>query len=170
MLQTVEPQNRTEELQNKLEGLQNSTDDQTLASTHEEIMRKGGAALEAGDMDAYLELHVENPVFHVFGPEEIAGDFHGKPALKELYSKIRRLVGGTDFSLGIHDALYTKAHGIWLVLFFSNREKAYENHYTMYVVCHFYQGLISECWFVFWPKKVTISPLPPSGHEQRTWQ
>jgi hypothetical protein len=165
MLQTVERQNAIEESQNRVEESEDS-----LVSTHEQIMRKGGAALEEGEIDAYLDLHVEKPVFHVFGPEEIAGDFHGKAALKQLYSNIQKMVGGTNFSTCIHDALYTKAHGIWLILFFPDRHNAYENHYTMYVVCHFYRGLISESWFVFWPKKVTISPLPPSGHEQRTWQ
>ncbi|MBY3557350.1 nuclear transport factor 2-like protein [Rhizobium laguerreae] len=146
----------------------NSTEDvEGLKAAHEQIMRKGATALEDGEIDGYLDLYVDNPVFHVLGPMEVSGDFHGKDALRELYSKIQKLVGGDNFTTIAHDTLFTGAHGIWLILFYPDGDRFHEKHYTMYAVNHFYHGRISETWFVFWPKKVTISPLPPSGHDLR---
>jgi hypothetical protein len=135
-----------------------------LRQSHARIMLAGADALECGKLEEYLALHHSELVFHVFGCSEIHGDYHGSAALGTLYDRVRAIVGGDNYSLEVHDTLSTSAHGIWLIQLFPNREKSREEHDTMYVVCEFYEGLISQAWFVFWPRKEVFSPFLSQGH------
>jgi hypothetical protein len=136
----------------------------SLWAAHDKLMKEGAKALEAGRMNEYAAVHSDDLIFHVFGRSEVEGDYSGKRELLNIYDQFCQLVGGDKFSIDVHDTLTTVAHGIWLIQFFPNRDKSLEEHDTMYVVCHFNGGLISEAWFVFWPPKMIISPLPPDGH------
>jgi hypothetical protein len=135
-----------------------------LRQSHENIMRAGAVALERGKFEDYLALHHPQLVVHVFGPSEIHGDYHGHASLSVLFEKIRAIVGGDNYSLEVHDTFSTSAHGIWLIQFFPDREKSREEHDTMYAVCEFYEGQISQAWFAFWPRKEVFSPFLSEGH------
>jgi hypothetical protein len=118
-------------------------------------------------MEEYLALHHPELVFHIFARPDVAdiqGDYYGHGALRELHDRLRTIVGGTNFSLEVHDTLASSAHGVWLIQFFPDRNKSPDDHETIYVVCEFHDGLISQAWFVFWPRKEVVSNLHSEGH------
>ena len=137
--------------------------DESLGDRNARVMSEGARALEAGRIDDYLGLHSDELLFHVLGPDQVAGDYLGREALRDMIGRFKRLAGGPDVSVVVHDTLSTAKHGVWLIQFFPDPEGS-PDHDTMYAVSHLHRGSISETWFVFWPKKVHISPLPPDGH------
>lgn len=140
-----------------------SFESEELSQQHREIMMRGATALGSENLDDYLRLHHDDILFHVFAPNHLTGDYRGKSALRSLHKSFKAIVGGPSFTIDVHDTFYTDAHGIWLIQFYPDRENS-EDHDTVYVVCQFNSGLISEAWFVLWPKKLVTSARPPDGH------
>jgi ketosteroid isomerase-like protein len=48
-----------------------------MAHPNEEVLKKGYAAFNSGDMDAVRETFADDIVWHVSGTTELAGDYKG---------------------------------------------------------------------------------------------
>jgi len=115
-----------------------------VAHANEELMRRATELLNAGDAQAFLDLHTDDVVVHITGRNPASGDFKGKGEVAtSLQSQMALLDGPPEFE--IHDVLATDEHGVVL-----GRQRATRKGETLEtsvtVVAHFRDGKFSEIW------------------------
>jgi len=79
-----------------------------------ELLRKGYAAYNSGDMATINELFADDIEWHVPGRSELAGDYHGKDEVFSFFGKLMERSGGTS-RVEVHDVLANDDHGVVLV-------------------------------------------------------
>ena len=79
-----------------------------------ELLRKGYAAYEQGDMDTINELFADDIQWHIAGRSPLAGDYKGKEQVFGFFAKLMEISEGTS-KLEIHDILANDEHGVVLV-------------------------------------------------------
>jgi ketosteroid isomerase-like protein len=73
-------------------------------------------ALMAGDMEAFGPIVGENCIVHYPGNHFLSGDYHGRAAIVDLYSKLYRIgIEQGTFIGELHDALVSDDHASALV-------------------------------------------------------
>ena len=92
-----------------------------MAHPNEDLVRKGYAAFQSGDMATLNELLGEEVVWHAPGHNQLSGDFRGRDAVLATFQKTFELSGGS-FKLEIHDVLANDAHVVVLVTATAERE------------------------------------------------
>ncbi|WP_328881704.1 nuclear transport factor 2 family protein [Streptomyces sp. NBC_00299] len=62
---------------------------------HAQLVRKGYAAFERGDMDTLRELMASDCTQHVPGSHPLSGDYKGMDAIIEMYGRLAAETNGT---------------------------------------------------------------------------
>ena len=78
------------------------------------LVRRAHAAQARGDLDAYLALLADDFVLRIPGRSRIAGEYHGREAMRRHFAEIAALSGGT-FRTSVHDVTAWDEHVIALV-------------------------------------------------------
>ena len=92
-----------------------------MAHPNEDLVRKGYAAFQSGDMATLNDLLGEEVVWHAPGHNQLSGDFRGRDEVLATFQKTFELSGGS-FKLDIHDVLANDAHVVVLVTATAERE------------------------------------------------
>jgi ketosteroid isomerase-like protein len=115
-----------------------------MAHPNEDLVRKGYAAFQSGDMATLNELFADDIVWHAPGRNQLSGDFRGREAVLATLQKTFELTGGT-FKLDIHEVLANDAHAVGLVKANAQREgKTLEDNSVQ--VFHISDGKVTEQW------------------------
>jgi uncharacterized protein len=72
-----------------------STKEMTMASSNEDLIRRGYAAFGAGDMDTLTSLMAEDVVHAIPGNNRFTGEHKGTDELTALYNQLFVVSGGT---------------------------------------------------------------------------
>lgn len=109
-----------------------------------ELLRRGYAAYDAGDMDTINELFHEDVVWHVAGHSPNSGDYKGKEQVFGFFAKLMELSDGTS-KVEVHDMLANDEHGVVLVKESATRKgRSHEGQATH--VFHLRDGKVTEFW------------------------
>lgn len=92
-----------------------------MAHPNEDLVRRGYAAFQSGDMATLNELLADDVVWHAPGRNQLSGDFRGREAVLATFQKTFELTDGS-FKLDIHDVLANDAHVVVLVTATAQRE------------------------------------------------
>lgn len=85
-----------------------------MAHPNEKLLRIGYEAVIADGVTAVTDMFDDNIRWHVPGRHRVAGDYHGKWGVEELW---RKLMGESDgtFQMEVHDVLANDEHGVALL-------------------------------------------------------
>lgn len=115
-----------------------------MAHPNEELVRRGYAAFQSGDMATLKDLFADDIVWHATGRNQMAGDFKGTDAVLEQFGKTFEVTGGT-FKIDIHDVLANDEHVVVLVHATGEREgKRLDDNSVQ--VFHVRDGQVTEQW------------------------
>jgi ketosteroid isomerase-like protein len=114
------------------------------AHPNEVLLRMAYDAQARGDIGAYLQLLTEDVVLHVPGRSRIAGEYRGKEEVRQHFSEIAALSGGT-FRTGVHDVLAGDEHAVGLVRAQAERDGAKVDLPRVHV-WHVRNGKLAEVW------------------------
>lgn len=116
----------------------------TVAHPNEELVRRGYAAFQSGDMATLNELFADDIVWHSPGRNQMSGDFKGTDAVLEQFRKIFEVSGGT-FKIDIHDVLANDDHVVVLAHATAEREgrRLDDNNVQVF---HVRDGKVTEQW------------------------
>jgi ketosteroid isomerase-like protein len=115
-----------------------------VTHANEDLVRRGYAAFQSGDMATLNELLAEDVVWHAPGHNQLSGDFRGRDAVLATFQKTFELTGGS-FKLAIHDVLANDAHVVVLVTANAQREgKTLEDNSVQ--VFEISDGKVAEQW------------------------
>ncbi len=117
---------------------------ETVTHPNEDLVRKGFAAFQSGDMATLNELFADDMVWHTPGRNRLSGDYRGKPAVMGFFQETVELTGGT-FKLEIHDVLANDTHGVALVHATAEREGRKLDADSVQVF-HIVDGKVTEQW------------------------
>ena len=92
-----------------------------MAHPNEDLLRRGYAAYDSGDMDTIQALFDDNILWHAAGSNQLAGDYRGFQEILGFFGKVMELSGGT-FRGEVHDILANDTHGVVLVTFHAERD------------------------------------------------
>lgn len=92
-----------------------------MAHPNEDLVRKGFAAFQTGDMATLKELFTDDVVWHSPGRHQVAGDFKGTDEVLGTFKRIFELTNGT-FKLEMHDLLANDEHAVVMVHATAERE------------------------------------------------
>ena len=113
--------------------------------SNEELIRSGFEALQAGDTNAFFDLHTDDVVLHYPGRGPLSGEYRGKEQLRALLRRQTELLGGESPELAIHDVLANEDHAVVLQTFRGSRDgKTIEDHSVL--VFHMTDGKASDIW------------------------
>jgi ketosteroid isomerase-like protein len=115
-----------------------------MAHPNEELVRKGFAAFQSGDMATVSELFTDDIVWHVPGRHQLAGDFRGKDEVLGAFKNTFELTNGS-FKLEMHDLLANDTHVIAMVHAMGEREGRTLDDNSVQVF-HVTDGKVSEQW------------------------
>jgi ketosteroid isomerase-like protein len=79
-----------------------------------ELVRRGYAAYQQGDMDVINELFADDIVWHITGRSPLAGDYKGKEQVFGFFAKLMEISEGTS-KLEVHDVLANDEHAVALL-------------------------------------------------------
>ena len=114
------------------------------AAENAELVRKGYAAFQRGDLAVFDELLSDDCVWHVPGRGQLAGDKVGRVATVEYYGKLGELTGG-NLTLDLHDVVANDEHVVGLHRTSAQRGgKSLDT--TEVVVFHVKNGRVTEAW------------------------
>jgi len=85
-----------------------------MAHPNEDLLRRGYAAYNSGDMDTVQALFDDDIVWHAGGSNQTTGEYRGFQEIMGFFGKVMELSGGT-FRTEIHDVLANDTHGVVLV-------------------------------------------------------
>jgi len=109
-----------------------------------ELLRRGYAAYDSGDLDTINELFADDLVWHIAGHSPLSGDYTGKEQVFGFFAKIQELSDGTS-KIEIHDLLADDEHGVALVTESATRNgRTHEGHAAH--VFHISGGKVTEFW------------------------
>lgn len=92
-----------------------------MAHPNEDLLRRGYAAYNSGDMDTVHALFDDDIVWHAGGSNQLTGDYRGFQEIMGFFGKVMELSGGT-FRAEPHDILANDTHGVVLVTFHAERD------------------------------------------------
>ena len=117
-----------------------------MAHPNEELMRKATEALNAGDVETFLDFHTDDAVVHVTGRNRFSGDLKGKQAIMESFGQQAEALDGPPV-FELHDVVASDEHG---VIIGTNRATrggtTLESRTT--IVLHLQDGKAKELWVV----------------------
>jgi len=109
-----------------------------------ELLRRGYAAYDSGDLDTINELFADDLVWHIAGHSPLSGDYTGKEQVFGFFAKIQELSDGTS-KIEIHDLLADDEHGVALVTESATRNGRTHEGHTAHVF-HISGGKVTEFW------------------------
>ena len=109
-----------------------------------ELLRKGYAAFDKGDMAVLTELFGENVVWHVPGDSPISGEHKGREAVFAAFAKTVELSGGS-FKIDLHDVLANDEHAVALTRATGSRQGKQLSSLDTDVY-HMSNGKVTEFW------------------------
>jgi uncharacterized protein len=109
-----------------------------------DLLRRGYAAYQSGDMDTINELFADDVVWHVAGRSQIAGDYSGKEQVFGFFGKLQELSDGTS-TVEVHDLLASDEHGVAIVTETATRS-GNEHRANATHVLHLKDGKVTEFW------------------------
>jgi ketosteroid isomerase-like protein len=115
-----------------------------MAHPNEDLIRKGYAAFQSGDMTALGELFADDVVWHAPGRNQLSGTFRGKEEVFATFQKVFELTGGT-FKLDVHTVLADDDHAVVLTRSTGEREGRKLDDNTVQVF-HVSDGKVTEQW------------------------
>jgi ketosteroid isomerase-like protein len=115
-----------------------------VAHPNEDLIRKGYAAFQSGDMATLNDLFADDVVWHAPGRNQLAGTYRGKDEVFASFLKVAELTGGT-FKLDIHTVLADDEHAIVLTRATGEREGRKLDDNTVQVF-HISDGKVTEQW------------------------
>lgn len=92
-----------------------------MAHPNEDLLRRGYAVFDSGDMNTVQALFDDDIAWHAGGSNQTTGDYRGHPEVMGFFGKVMELTGGT-FRLEVHDVLANDTHGVVLVTFHAERD------------------------------------------------
>ena len=116
-----------------------------MAHPNEDVMRKGIAAFQRGDMDALRkEFFTDDVRWHSPGRNPTSGVYEGIEQVLPFFARLFELTGGT-LSVELHDVLANDEHAVALVTVRGERagKQLTDNEVVTY---HFRDGKASEAW------------------------
>jgi ketosteroid isomerase-like protein len=118
--------------------------EEVVAHPNEDLVRRGYAAFQSGDMATLNELFADDIVWHAPGRNQLSGDFRGSEAVLGVFQKTFELTGGS-FKLDIHDVLANDTHAVVLVHAAAQRDgKTLDDNSVQ--VFHISEGKVTEEW------------------------
>jgi len=118
-----------------------------MAHPNEDLLRRGYAAYNSGDMDTVQALFDDDIVWHATGSNQLTGDYRGFQEIMGFFGKVMELSGGT-FRGEVHDVLANDTHGVVLVTFHAERDGQ-----TVALrsadIWHLADGKVTEHWSFF---------------------
>jgi ketosteroid isomerase-like protein len=115
-----------------------------VAQENEKILRKATDALNAGDIQTFLDLHRDDVVVHVTGRNPYAGTTKGKGELASVFERQMKVLDGPP-QFDVHDVLTSADHGVLLGIQRATRGgKTLESRAA--VIVHIQDGKFSEIW------------------------
>ena len=118
-----------------------------MAHPNEDLIRKGYAAFQSGDMATLSELFADDVVWHAPGRNQLAGDHQGIDAVLGYFGRTMELSGGT-FRVEVHDVVAGDEHTVGLHSVHAERAgSTLEDRNTL--VFHVRSGQVTEVW-QFW--------------------
>ena len=109
-----------------------------------ELLRRGYAAYDSGDMDTINELFADDVVWHVAGRGPLAGDYNGKEQVFGYLARLQEMSEGTA-KVEVHDFLANDDHGVAVVTESATRDgRNHEGRATH--VFHLRDGHVTEFW------------------------
>jgi len=109
-----------------------------------ELLRKGYAAFDAGDMQTVGAVLADDVVGHAPGNNSLSGDYRGKDQVFGYLAKFMGLHEGT-YRFEIHDLLANDQHGLLMVEEEWQKPKPFRNRSVH--IWHFQGGRATEFWF-----------------------
>jgi ketosteroid isomerase-like protein len=116
-----------------------------VAHLQQEIVRRSYAALNAGDLNGFLEEFAEDIVWHGSGTE-----VRGREAVGAMVGELVRAAGGT-LHIDLHDVLASDAHVVALQVTRAERAGQRLADRVVYVF-HVRDGKVAEAWFTGDPR------------------
>jgi uncharacterized protein len=109
-----------------------------------ELLRRGYAAFQGGDLETVRSLLAEDVVWHNPGSNHLSGDYRGADETMGLFVKFFQDSGGT-FKVDVHDILANDTHGVALITACaSSGDKTMDSRGTH--VVHITDGKLTESW------------------------
>lgn len=109
-----------------------------------ELLRRGYAAFQVGDLDTVKSLFDPDITWHVPGHNHTSGDHKGADATLALFMQNFQETEGT-FKVELHDVLANDEHAVALATVSGTRQgKSLNDHYTH--VAHIRDGKLTESW------------------------
>jgi uncharacterized protein len=115
-----------------------------MAHPNEDLLRRGYAAFEAGDMETVLGLFADDILWHISGESQLAGDYRGHAEVMGFFGRLFEVTSGT-FRLEVHDVLANDTHGTVLVTAHGERE-GHRLAMREVNIWHFADGKCTEFW------------------------
>ncbi len=116
-----------------------------MAHPNEDLVRRGYAAFETGDMANLDELFADDIVWHVGGRSPIKGDYRGKSEVLGFFGRIAQETGG-NFHIDLHDVLANDEHVVALTTTTGERGTKSLSDIGAQVF-HVRDGKVTESWF-----------------------
>jgi uncharacterized protein len=98
-----------------------------MAHPNEELLSRGYAAYNTGDMDTIQALFGDDIVWHAGGSNPLAGEYHGFQEIMGFFRQSdgadrRHLPYSGTFRIEVHDILANDTHGVVLSTFYAARD------------------------------------------------
>jgi len=81
-----------------------------MAGQHEQMLRKATDALNAGDVQTFLDLHADDVVVHITGRNDYSGTLKGKGDMASVFERQMKVLDGPP-QFELHDVLSSADHG-----------------------------------------------------------
>jgi len=115
-----------------------------MAGQHEQMLRKATDALNAGDVQTFLDLHADDVVVHITGRNDYSGTLKGKGDMASVFERQMKVLDGPP-QFELHDVLSSADHGVVLGIQRAARGgKTLETRAA--VIAHIRDGKFSEIW------------------------
>lgn len=116
------------------------------AAENAEVVRRGYAAFQSGDMDTLSQIFAPDIRWHVNGRSSIAGTFEGTGSVLEMFGRLMALTEGS-FRVEVHDLLASDDHVVVLGRGSGDRNGRHlKGNYAH--VFHVNAGQVTEVWVV----------------------
>jgi uncharacterized protein len=115
-----------------------------MAHPNEELVRRGYAAFNTGDVETLRELFADTTIFHEPGRGPISGDYQGLDQVLGFFGTLAERSGGT-FRATLHDVVANDDHAIGLHSSDAERDGRATRSPTV-LVFHIRDGKLAETW------------------------
>ena len=116
-----------------------------MAHANVELLRKGYAAFDAGDLDTIRALFADDIIWHVPGRNPLSGTLKGKDEVFGWFAKLLTITEGTA-KIAVHSVIADDTHGVVLGTSSASRGGRSLSLNTADVF-HIRDGQVTEAWF-----------------------